>query len=429
MLGRTGSTLGTPEQLERDRRAVRIFESDPVQRAIRDLEAVYEAEPIADLPGARSSLKEAAAATGMAQSLGAVNKDADRPMPHWAVTAPHSWGDLNVPLSGLMIDDPDNVYRTIPVDGAAAYEIYGRVIGKGPTQETFNLHEHQTGAKKDEKIRTNQTEEGSIALHDLTLGPDGSFTITVDSSPANGRVNHLQLNPEAREATVVARDTLGDWHRDNPSQISVRRIGGPAVRPEATDEALAAIAAAKTEAVGRYWLGWTRQFFFSRPVNSVTHGFARVSGWGHVSCGHYNIADDEALVVHLERRDAAYLGFQVCDVWGQGQGTAYIEGLGSLNGSQARTHADGSYSYVIANSDPGVHNWLDTIGQGAGTFGIRWQKLPAGVSAGDAIRSMTVVKLKDLRQTLPADTLWVTPEERAAQLRERLESYQRRLNL
>ena len=61
--------------------------------------------------------------------------------------------------------------------------------------------------------------------------------------------------------------------------------------------------------------------------------------------------------------------------------------------------------------------------------GIRWQQLPERVSAGDAIRSMNIVKLEDLRRTLPAETYWVTPAERAAQLTERLETYRWRLTL
>ncbi len=427
---RPGGVLATPVQVDRDRLAVRIYNSPAVRRAQRDLEAIYAADPTANLPDARSTLQRAAAATAMGGAAAVVNKDTDRPTIYWSTTAPHRLGDLRVPLIGLMVDDPDNVYRTVAIDGAAAYEIHGKVTaGAKPSQEMFILHEEHSGEDPKAKIRNIQTEEGAVALHDLELGPDGSFTITIDSSPVAGRKNHLQTHTDARTASILIRDTLGDWAHDNPTRLEVRRISGPPLRPPRTEAELTAQAAALTTSVGAYWLAWAHKVFYDRPVNTVTHDNARVSGWGRASCGHYRLAADEALVVHLERRGAAYLGFQLSDAWGQGQAYDYIARTGSLNGSQARPNADGTYTYVVANSDPGVLNWLDPIGSSAGTFCIRWQKMAAGEDAAGAVKSMTVVKTRDLKAVLPAETAWVTPAQRAQQLRERRADYMRRLTL
>ncbi len=429
MIGRIGSVLGSADQVEKDRRAVRIFESDEVQRAVRELEALYAADPAAGHADALSTVADAAAATAMSNACGVCSRDPDRPVAYWSVTTPHQWGDLLVPLSGAMIDNPDNIYRTVPVDGLASYKIIGKMIGKGPTQETFVLHEERSGAKKGEQVRSNERETGAISLHELELDADGGFTITIDQSPAGGRINHLQSNPDVRDGYILIRSTLADWSINDASKLEVARLSGPPIRPVADEQALARQAAELTLSIGPYWLAWCRKHFYDRPGNAITHSFARVSGWGHISCGHYELAADEALVVHLEPRGAAYLGFQLSDAWGQGQGTPYIERLGSLNGSQARPHGDGSYSYVIALSDPGVHNWLDPIGLRAGTFAIRWQLLPPGVGAADAIRNISLVKLSALRTSLPDDTAWCTPVERAVQLRERKSDYVRRLNL
>lgn len=426
-MGRAGSTLGTPEQIAKDTRAARLYTTPAVQKASRDLEAVYRQDPAAALPDADKTVARAAQATAMAQTAGVVGKDPDRPAAYWAVTAPHSWGRVAVPLSGAMIDNPDNIYRTIPIDGAAKYEIRGKVTAPGPSQETFVLHVERSGASKDQKVKTQEEEAGSISLENLKLGPDGAFTITVDSSPVDGRVNHLQSQPEVRDGYILIRDTLADWSRENPVKLEVRRLSGPPVQPRETDAQLAERAAALTATTGPYWLAWAHKVMLDRPVNTFTHQVARATGWGFIKCGWYSLKDDEALVIRLDRRQAAYLGFQLSDVWGQGQATDYIERTGSLNGSQAKPDPDGIYTYVISVADPGVHNWLDPGGLHAGTYCARWQKLPAGVSAADAVIEMKVVPLGDLKGALPAQTAWVTPDQRAAQLKARTADFARRL--
>jgi hypothetical protein len=54
---------------------------------------------------------------------------------------------------------------------------------------------------------------------------DGSFTITVDSTPADGRPNHLQLPSDA--TLIAARNTLSDWNTQVPMSLSIERVGGP----------------------------------------------------------------------------------------------------------------------------------------------------------------------------------------------------------
>src|SRR5579863_4599216 len=214
--GKTGSTLGTPDQIERERLAVQIFESEPVQREMHKLEAFYAADPRAAMPDARLTLKRAAAATAMSEALAVVNQDTQRPVAFWAITAPHAWGGITVPLSGAMVDDPDNIYRGIPIDGAASYAISGKVIGTAPAQETFILHNVASGASKTQKVQTQEDENGYVALDKLPLARDGSFTITIDASPVNGRVNHIQSQPDVHDAYLLIRDTLSDWSRENP---------------------------------------------------------------------------------------------------------------------------------------------------------------------------------------------------------------------
>lgn len=425
--GREGSILGTPAQIEADRRAVAIYNSREVQKAIDELAAVYEKDPVAAYPDARKTLRRAAEAMAMAQSFGVVAADPDRSQALWGTTAPHGWGDLVVPVEGVMVDNPDNIYRSIPIDGAASYVIEGRVIPAAPVQQTFVLHNEKSGADPNQKIRSQEAENGSVSLEDIAIARDGTFTITVDNSPVNGRTNHLQSDPAVHDAYILVRDTIPDWSRQNPVQLNVKRVEGPSIKPRSSDAELAAKAAALTGSVARYFMTWAKQRFYSGAANTFAHQFERATGWGFIKCGWYRLEADEALVVTLDRRNAAYLGFQLSDAWGQGQTSEYMANLGSMSGDQARANADGTYTYVISASDPGVHNWLDTAGLRTGTYCARWQALPTGVKSAGAVKAMTVVKLAGLDAALPPETVRVSAKQRAAQIAQRRADYARRL--
>lgn len=425
--GRAGSILGTSEQIETDRQTLRVYSSREVQAAIKALVAVYEKDPVAQYPDARKTLRRAAEAMAMAQSHGVVAADPDRAAALWGTNGPHAWGDLGLPVAGVMIDNPDNIYRSIPIDGAASYVIEGRVIYPAPVQQTMVLHNEKSGSDPNQKIKSQEAENGAVPLDSIPVARDGTFTVTVDASPTGGRTNHLQSDPAVHDAYILVRDTIPDWSRQNPVQLSVKRVAGPPVKPPRSDAELAAKAAAMTGNVARYFMTWAKQRFYSGAANTVTHQFDRASGWGAIACGWYRLEADEALVVTLDRRSAAYLGFQLSDAWGQGQTSEYLANLGSLSGDQASANADGSYTYVVAASDPGVHNWLDTAGLRTGTYCIRWQAMPEGVKAAGAVRGMEVVKLAALDTALPQATVRVTPAQRAEQIEQRRRDYARRL--
>ncbi|MGH6782340.1 MAG: hypothetical protein ACREB5_09570, partial [Sphingomonadaceae bacterium] len=152
----------------------------------------------------------------------------------------------------------------------------------------------------------------------------------------------------------------------------------------------------------------------------------RPGGRGFSTGGHFKLGPDEAWVVTLRPLGAASMGFQLTDPWGVAYD--YVGRTSSLNDAQAKPNADGSYTFVVSQRDPGVYNWLDPEGQAAGLFAVRWQSLPQGAVPGVAIKDARVVSLAQLKQTLPVETKLVTPDERKAQQAERAASYMRRLS-
>jgi hypothetical protein len=76
---------------------------------------------------------------------------------------------------------------------------------------------------------------------------------------------------------------------------------------------------------------------------------------------------------------------------------------------------------VISAKDPGVPNWLDMAGYASGAAQGRWLDCSA-----QPIGNTRVVKLKDLRKLLPADTPKVTPADRADTICMRRMQFQQR---
>ena len=81
-------------------------------------------------------------------------------------------GGRSIPGSRWGIDNPDSVYRVIPISGDERYEIRGRVGENRMTENYFTLWDANMGTVAVLNGRTMDVES------------DGSFTITVDSDPA-----------------------------------------------------------------------------------------------------------------------------------------------------------------------------------------------------------------------------------------------------
>ncbi len=86
--------------------------------------------------------------------------------------------------------------------------------------------------------------------------------------------------------------------------------------------------------------------------------------------GWWQLAADEALVIEGQAPESPYWIIQLADRWLE---TAdFRRRQVHLNDSQIELAADGSYRIVIAATDPGVANWLDSGGRKEGLMAFRW---------------------------------------------------------
>jgi hypothetical protein len=444
------SPLGTQQQLDAERIAVRTVNTLPVafmkvvllfgfQSAANQQFSQVGGPDRANLDQLGAAIDEYAMAAAYQQQI--LNSNA--PTVVMQVAPGHTWYGQTVGGSRILYDNPDTVYRFMGVNGASSYVIRGRFEGPMPADTTFSVLTGFTG------------NTASVLTKDqLVLNADGSFTITADRNPANGRVNHLQLT---NDSTLIAtRNTLADWSTEVPMSLEIERIGGP---PNSLFSQLGgfAIPVLGPTVVGNPLLTTLVSLIPPLPglppvVRGVftavimALGIAREATYMAVattdpvtgeriapnvlknptrnaeflatqlqSAGYFQLADDEALVVTIDPGNAGYFVVPVTNDWTISKD--YWNQQTSLNNAQALINDDlTTYTVVISKSDPGVANWVSTGGLNQGTISMRFQDLDPDAPNDLPTVASRVVKLNELDDVLPDGTVFYTPAQRAAQL-------------
>jgi hypothetical protein len=86
--------------------------------------------------------------------------------------------------------------------------------------------------------------------------------------------------------------------------------------------------------------------------------------------GSFVLDDGQALVLRGRSPDCAF--WNVC-LWNPFLHTYnYDYERVTINGEQVRYEEDGSWTIVIASTDPGHPNWISTAGHTKGRIWIRW---------------------------------------------------------
>jgi hypothetical protein len=165
--------------------------------------------------------------------------------------------------------------------------------------------------------------------------------------------------------------------------------------------------------------------------------------------GYWDLQPGEGLIVETPAPEGGYWSIQLANgLWNT---LDYANRQASLNRAQAHVDTDGTLRAVVAHSDPGVANWLDTLGHQQGALLLRFMppRIPgrpgrprprrslletkddwmagwaedkdgARPAAGHLRPAARVVALSELDRHLPDATPRVTPAQRRRALDERL---------
>ncbi|HEY1973045.1 MAG TPA: hypothetical protein VGH89_34190 [Pseudonocardia sp.] len=406
--------LATAEQRELERRALRILAMPPVVAGRDAMANRWRTIAGREVPAeAWRRFDELVEEFAFNYVLKAVNGDPNHPRLLGMIWCPpHEWFGLKVPGSrGSGGDGPDQHYAFFPVDANARYEVTGRHFVPGAADVPVTLIGNPSFTMT----------LGSLDLRQVPVAGDGTFRFTVGPEPADGRVDHLRTAPGAMY--VFMRDCRADWV-EVPNAYRVRRLDPP-TGPPWTDEQVATRAAQiMVEDVAPMF--WFMRVFAGLEPNTVTTPFGTggISGLvsQKISFARLRLPDDQAYVFTMGGGGAAYRDIVLHDYWFRT--IEYWRRTSSMNNAQGISNDDGTTTYVVAHADPGVHNWLDPAGLHELLVVHRWQGLPDPPGPdGPASAHGRLVDLADLDSVLPAGVVRVTPEQRRAQVEERLRSF------
>lgn len=400
--------VATIEQHEHELAALELVEHPTVKAAYTGVAETWLGRAKAS-EAMRAVFEKAFEEVMFSAAVWSSNQDPLRPKVTTITRLEHEVDGRRVPGSRWGIDNPDTVYRVIPISGDERYEIRGRVGEHRMTENYFTLWNAHMGTVDVLDGRRMQVEG------------DGSYVITVDSEPAGDRPNHVQSSPEAHELYI--RDVLLDWGKDDPNHITVERLGGtpgtPALTLDEQAEATARMMAHFADFTGKLSHG-----MYKSPENHFNLAWSadHTGGLRHqvYVAGRYVLNPDEAFVVDVSDGGAEYFTVPLSNIWGTT--LDILDRTGSLNKAQSRHNDDGTWTYVISGQDPGVHNWIDTGGLPEGILTMRMAEFPEGGARPDLSARGRVVPLDRLDDDVPG-LARVSAEERASQLADRRAGY------
>ena len=139
-----------------------------------------------------------------------LNQDPSYPKVITISRIPHVTKNIPIPGSRWGIDNPDSVYRVIPISHDQSYVIRGKLGKQQFNENHFTLW--------DEDMKT----IGLISGNNIKTDKDGNFEITVNSSEPRDIKNHIQTSLGSKEFYI--RDTIIDWENDRPNILEIENI-------------------------------------------------------------------------------------------------------------------------------------------------------------------------------------------------------------
>ena len=281
-------------------------------------------------------------------------------------------------------DNPDAVYFDAPVSAGHVYGVTGETKGAAYVSVTVESGE-AWGSMSNRVV-------GVLNDESFDVDADGRFEIQLGGEP---RPRNWLALPE-RSGSISTRHYFEEaaYAAADPARVPVMRIqvldadGRPVTTPPPRPSDASVAAGIRRVA------GLVRELTVDRPPHSgaeprswisrVPNVFPPPDRPGDLGLAAFDAAyamapfllgPDEALVIRARWPQCRYAN--VC-LWNRHLQTFdYANRSISLNRAQTVADADGRFTAVIAHTDPGVPNWLDTEGR---PFGIVYWRfmLPEG---------------------------------------------------
>lgn len=214
-----------------------------------------------------------------------------------------------------------------------------------------------------------------LSSDDITIRPDGSFSIHVSQNPPPDGGDWLKLEPDS--VGLLLRVVHHIRANEIAPTVHVERLDGASPRPLTPAEAGAALAKMGQwlRSYGELVRSWWHDNFKHRPNHLRFSRTTYLSNGGvpdrHFAFGAWECPAGDALVVEFTPPECEQWIFQLCNIWHENLDN-YEDGQGYINKFMAVPDADGLVRLVVSAEDPGVGpNWVDPYGHTRGMMGLR----------------------------------------------------------
>ena len=277
------------------------------------------------------------------------------------------------PTRKLLGDNPDAIYYEAPVQGDRRYRIRGNTAGATYTSFTVEAGGEVGGYPERTEGAANDTEFDVAAAgsFELLIGPDVSGKNTI-KIPKDARTVTTRSYFETE--TSMAADPL----KRVPLVIEPVKDPGPAPAPD--DASIAAGIRRVSLHLRGTTLGQALHDPKSMPkwASPVPNQFNQPDRPGDMAfaakdnayaMAPYVLRPGQALVIEGRFPKCRFANVVL---WNRFLQTYdYASRRISLNRKQTKLSSDGRYRIVLAGSDPGVPNWIDTAGRPSGV--VYWR--------------------------------------------------------
>jgi hypothetical protein len=223
-----------------------------------------------------------------------------------------------------------------------------------------------------------------------------------------------------------SRQTSYDWIQEVDGRLAIVRLDRSAAKPRVSAEKLEENLqqlARWTAGTVQLSLSFARGLYRDQGVNRIS--YKDLTEYGELisqkyAYGGFDLTPDEALIVEAPIPERCrYWSIHLMD--DHGFSLDWVNRQTSLNGHTARVDTDGICRVVISAQDPGVANWLDTMGYRKGAIQVRWEECSSWPD-----HKVVKVRASEVRGALPGGTTMMTPTEREGSIRLRRKGAQLR---
>ncbi len=263
-------------------------------------------------------------------------------------------------------DNPDNYYQHATISGAHEY----RIRGQRGTIDYIDFGTQSAGVAS-----TGDSQQGGhLDAADLEIDEDGNFEILLSCEEKPG--NWLRMTPET--TAIIVRQTYLNRDEETPAELTIERIGGDGQPTQLTAEYLDASlkqASGLVVSCAALFSNWAEGFrsAHSNELPKFDDSVSMGAGGDPNICyyhSYWELGPEDALVIEVTPPECRSWNFQLNNHWMESLDYRYYQI--HVNKHTAVYEDDGSVRIVVTHQDPGVPNWIHTVGHAQGTMCFRW---------------------------------------------------------